>query len=254
MIFDSHMHSKFSFDSKMDFSHILEKKKDLNIGIILTDHVDLNLSFVPKINMTKLIEETKTFKNDSFLIGLEIGLFLENPDIILDFVNEETKDLDFILGSIHTINGADLYYSLKEDNRSKHTIYEEYLNTILENIKTFDFFDSLSHIDYICRYANFHDNELYLDEFKELFTKIFQILIEKNKVIELNTNRLENKKSFDALVDIYSYYKELGGKYITVGSDAHVKSQIGRNFDLLNDFITRTGLKIVYFKNRTMII
>lgn len=254
MIFDSHMHSKFSFDSKMDFSHILEKKKDLNIGIILTDHIDLNLSFVPKINMANLINEAKNFKDNSFLIGLEIGLFLENPNIILDFVNKETKNLDFILGSIHTINGADLYYSLKEDTRSKHTIYKEYLNIILENVKTFDFFDSLAHIDYICRYANFHDNELYLDEFKELFTEIFQTLIKKNKVMELNTTRLDNKKSFDALVDIYSYYKKLGGKYITVGSDAHGKEAIGRNFNLLNDFTTKTGLKIVYFKNRTMII
>lgn len=254
MFFDSHMHSDFSFDSKMTSLEILEKMKDLNIGVTITDHIDLNLSFIPKINMLDFNNHYKNIRNDNFLIGLEIGLYKENPENLLEFVKNNIDSLDFVLGSIHTIKGNDLYYSVRSDTRAKKEIYQEYLEEMLYCVEKFDFFDSLSHIDYIARYAQFKDTELYLTDFKDLFKKIFSTLITKNKVLELNSNRLKSKKSFDSLVDIYSYYSELGGKYITIGSDAHRKDDIAGNFSLIKDFLVKTNLKAVYFKKRKMFL
>lgn len=253
MFFDCHIHSDFSFDSKMKLKEISQRKKDLNIGVITTDHVDLNLSFIPKINMNGFYKSFNAIRTDDFLVGLEIGLYRENPSEILNFIEKEIKNLDFILGSIHSLKGEDLYYSLKEEKRDKLTVYREYLEEMLFAVNEFTFFHSLSHIDYICRYAPYEDSELYLNDFKDLFKKIFTALIENNKVLELNTNRLGNEKTFNNLVEIYSYYNSLGGKYITIGSDAHNPKDIGRNFNLIENFLSKTNLKSVYFKKGNLI-
>lgn len=55
------------------------------------------------------------------------------------------------------------------------------------------------------------------------------------------------------MVEIYSYYRELGGKYITLGSDSHLISHIGRNFDRIPKFLERTGLEACYFVNRKLV-
>ena len=42
MIFDSHMHSKFSTDSDMNILDAISISNEKNIGIIITDHMDLD--------------------------------------------------------------------------------------------------------------------------------------------------------------------------------------------------------------------
>ena len=45
-------------------------------------------------------------------------------------------------------------------------------------------------------------------------------------------------------------FNELGGKCITVGSDAHDPSAIGANFKTAGEIAQLCNLKVVYFKNR----
>ena len=42
MFFDSHMHTKFSSDSKMQIEDVIKQGQALNIGTILTEHMDYN--------------------------------------------------------------------------------------------------------------------------------------------------------------------------------------------------------------------
>ena len=92
-----------------------------------------------------------------------------------------------------------------------------------------------------------------LKDFKPKFQAIFKTLIAKNKVLELNTTRLDDETSFKNMVEIYSYYRELGGKYITLGSDSHKIEHIGRNFEKLYKFLKKTKLTPCYFKDRKVI-
>ncbi|WP_283702458.1 hypothetical protein [Clostridium perfringens] len=55
------------------------------------------------------------------------------------------------------------------------------------------------------------------------------------------------------MVEIYSYYRELGGKYITLGSDSHKIEHVGRNFERLYKFLEETKLTPCYFKDRKLI-
>ena len=41
-MFDSHVHTLISTDSKMEISTVINKSKKENIGIVLTEHIDLD--------------------------------------------------------------------------------------------------------------------------------------------------------------------------------------------------------------------
>lgn len=64
----------------------------------------------------------------------------------------ESAPFDQVICSLHLLDGKDLFYEscYTEDN---HTVYLNYLNTMIKLIKQHDFANILGHVDYICRYA-----------------------------------------------------------------------------------------------------
>lgn len=254
MIFDTHMHSEFSFDSEMKVSEILERQKKLSIGITLTEHVDLDLPELPFINMEKYLDFYKQYRNDDFLVGIELGMSKVNMELTKNFAIQNKDKLDMLIGSIHTLYGRDIFYLMRDTPLPKEKIYKDYLENMLYCVKEYDFYDTLAHIDYICRYANYTDNELYISEYRELIDEILITLIKKNKCIELNTRRLHIDTAYSAVLKIFQRYKELGGKYITLASDSHSQNAIAVNFDIALRIVEETNLTPVYFKNRKMMI
>lgn len=252
MIFDSHMHSKFSTDSNMNILDALSISKEENIGIIITDHMDLDYPVKDdfKFNISDYFREYEKYRCESLKLGIEIGLtentFAKNEEIATSY------DFDFILGSIHAVKGLDIYCDYINQGYTKHEFFSYYFQDMLSCVKLYNNFDSLSHIDYPCRYCSFENKEIPFSDFEDILSEIFTILIGKGKVLELNTTRLNLDSAKDSLFNIYKLYKDLGGKYVTLGSDAHNSRNIYRNFNIALDFIDAIGLKGVYFSKREL--
>lgn len=252
MIFDCHMHTEFSSDSKMKIEDVIEKGNQLNIGTIITEHMDYNYpkKDLFKVDCSEFFNRYSKYRSDNLLLGIEIGLshtIVDKNNII-----SNSYPFDFILGSIHSINDIDIFINSKNTTLSKQEYLSEYFEEMIKDISEFDNFDSLSHIDYPCRYLKYADNEIYLSEFSGYLDKIFSILLKKNKVIEVNTRRLGDEKAIKSLIPIYKRYKDLGGKYVTIGSDAHSKEGIGLHIDAAKYIIKEADLTPVYFKERKM--
>ena len=252
MIFDSHIHTKFSTDSTMNIEDALNIADSKNIGLIITDHMDIDYPDSEKFrfNVDEFFRTYEIYKSNSLKLGIELGLSE-------DFLNQNTKianshDFDFILGSIHSVNGNDLYYELLNNFPIKKDFFTKYFNNMLTCVKLYDCFDSLSHIDYPSRYCSFDNKEIILDDNKDAITEIFKTIISKEKVIELNTNRLHSKEAINTIMEIYKLYHDLGGRYVTIGSDSHIKENIGKNFDIAFDIVDSLNLKVVYFNKRKM--
>lgn len=251
MIFDSHIHTNFSSDSDMNILDAIAKSNKLNRGLILTEHLDQDYpdSELFKLDIPNYFDKYSKYRNDNLLLGIEIGLTLPSFDLI----NEKASNFnyDFILGSVHAVYDEDIYADYcKRTDLSKKDFFRKYLEFMLELVNKYDCFDSLAHFDYPSRYANFDNTEITIDDHGEILCEIMKVLISKGKVMEINTRRLDNKETFDNMLSVYNMYKELGGKYITLGSDAHSPDAIFSNFEKAL-FLTETlGLKPVYFKNR----
>lgn len=250
-MFDSHLHTSFSTDSKMNLQEAIEKSNRSGLGIIITDHMDINYPIKDKylFDINKYFDNYSKFRNENLLLGIELGLrtdcVQQNREIALN------NDFDYIIGSVHVVNGQDIYFEEYYKNKSKFEAYQEYLIFILDCLKKqSDFIDSLGHIDYISRYAKFEDKEIYYEDFADYIDEILKFLIENEKVLELNTRRFDNSDAVNNLLKIYKRYFELGGKYITLGSDAHNVNSIGNNFMKAKDLAERCGLRIIHFNKR----
>ncbi len=257
-MFDCHIHTNFSTDSSMNIEEVIKASRNNNIGAIITDHLDINYMIPGKFifNVDDYFKKYSSYRNEKLLLGIEMGM---RPDCI-----EENREIskkynfDFILGSVHVVESNGSYYDIYGNDfyegKNKKEVYEAYLKCMLQCVREHDYIDSLSHIDYICRYAPYSDSNIYYDEYNELIDEILKELILREKAIEINTRRFEDKKAVAILKKIYKRFNELGGKIVTIGSDAHRSENVDNNIHIAKEFAEECGLKAVYFKERKPIV
>ena len=248
MLFDSHMHTRFSTDSKMDIKEAIAKGRELGIGITITEHMDILYpepqAFI--FDAAQYFAEYNQYRSDNVLLGIEIGMrsdcLEENCSLI------EAYPFDYVIGSVHVIDSIDIYAPDFYHGKSKQEVYRQYFATMLQCVTCYDGIHSLGHIDYIARYARFADTEVYYSEFKEHIDEILIMLANKGKALEINTKRLGSKEAVEIIMPIYKRFYEVGGRLVTVGSDAHRVEEIGRGLDTGLEIAERSKLKVVYFK------
>lgn len=252
MLYDTHIHTLHSSDSKMKIEDAIKKADQLGIGLIVTEHVDLNYPdpYAFRMDTNKYFRDYGKYRNDSVLLGVEIGLGLkelsENKELIAAF------PFDYVLGSIHLVNEIDIYNEEYYQGKTKRQAFEEYFETMVTCVDSYDCIDSLGHIDYICRYARYPDRELYYNEFREHIDQVLKTLVDREKALEINTRRLDNDTIFTNLLPIYKRFSELGGRHVTIGSDAHNINDIGKNFSTAIRIAELANLRPIYFNGRKM--
>lgn len=252
-MFDTHMHTEFSTDSTMKIEEIIKKIREWNLGAIVTEHVDLNYKDknLFKINPEDYFKGYSLYRTNKLLLGVEIGMSNRFSKDYEQLITE--YPFDYVIGSLHEMFDIDLYEADElYKNMSKNEFYEAYFTQIVSCIKEHPFIDSLGHIDYICRYAKYEDTEIYYDDYKDFIEEVLRAVIDKDIALELNTRRLGDKKAANNLIKIYKRFYELGGRYITIGSDAHTANAIGSHFHIAKEMTEFCNLNMVYFKERTM--
>lgn len=76
--------------------------------------------------------------------------------------------------------------------------------------------------------------------------------LETDTIMELNTRRLGDKEAVEKLLPIYQRYYALGGRYVSLGSDAHTAQNIGMNFQVALELAEAAKLQSVTFTQRKM--
>lgn len=250
MLFDTHMHTRFSTDSDMLLEEALLKARQLGIGITITEHMDLAYPGEPAaftFDVDNYFAAYNRYKSEAVLLGIELGMrtdcLADNRLIIQD------KPFDYIIGSIHVVDNIDIYCSEFYHQRSKQEVYNQYFDAMIACLREYDFIHALGHIDYIARYAKYSDAEIYYNEFKERIDEVLQLVAAQNIAMEINTRRLDSKERVESILPIYRRFAELGGKLATIGSDAHRESEVGRRLDVGMAIAKQCGLTAVQFVN-----
>lgn len=240
ILWDCHMHSFFSADSNTPMEEMIKKALSQGLkGICFTEHLDpdypptpddLDFSLDIPAYCSQLSRLKEQYKNKiSLCFGIELGL---QPHLAADF-----RDLlgmypfDFVIGSSHVVHGRDPYYPEYFQGRREEEAYQEYFQSILENIEAFGEMDVYGHIDYVVRYGPGQNTYYTYEAYRDILDEILKSLIRRGIGIELNTGGYHyGLGEPNPSAAVIRRYRELGGEIITIGADAHTPDKIGFAF------------------------
>ena len=250
MIFDSHVHTTFSVDADTTITEAIRAAEEKNVGLVLTDHMDWDFPApLPdfRVDLPGFFREYAPLRSEKLLLGIELGLTANS----ISKANEiaASHDFDFVLGSVHVMNGREVDDTLYRE-QDEREVYRAYLKEAAMLLETADV-DAFAHVDYPLRTTS---AELPYADYRVEFAALFDVLVRRSIVLELNTSRLAEEAAQQNLLDIYRAYRGRGGRYVTLGSDAHEPQEIADNFAIAANFLRETGLMPVHFCKRKILI
>lgn len=258
VIADMHTHSESSHDSVCKIEDMYNAQKRAGTDIFaVTDHFDTASFteydvFTPIKNAYEKAEKLKEkFSDDGILTGVEISegfWFPSECEKVLGLV-----DYDVVIGSVHLVkykNMTEAYSKIdfsRLDMQTVKSYTEAYFNDMLTMIDTLDF-DILAHLTCPLRYINGkYGRGLDISNFDFKIERILQEIIKREIALEVNTSSFNMLNDFMPSERIIGMYRKMGGRLITLGSDAHIAENASANFDKAVKTLKNIGFKNIYF-------
>ncbi len=263
---DVHTHTFFSCDGKADIADMTATAKNLGMrfyGVsehfdydcrkykikfddVTHDYVDEPAYFARGRELQKEVNDQRF----TLLIGAECGF---DPD---EAVKREYAEMieqyspDFVVNSIHTLNGKDCYFVSSFDGYTKKEMFKRYLDRVRLSLDAPYPYDVVGHIGYVCRNAPYPDPVLHYEEFPDELDDIFRTIIKKGKILEANTNVKTAGSPFLPYAELFARYYELGGRLVSFCSDAHQCARIGENWQQVKEAWQKIGFTHITVPNR----
>ena len=166
------------------------------------------------------------------------------------------RPYEFVLGALHHLRGEKGFLSREYfSDEECLTLFSRYLEELLATAEETDY-DSLAHMDYPLRY--FYAKRgllLRLEDYPRDVEEILRAVIRRGKALELNTATLRKGYPF-LMTGTLRRFREMGGKYVTVGSDAHAPEDIAFAFDRAEAALREAGFSAytIYQNRRPVLI
>lgn len=236
-MFDYHLHSTHSMDGGQTMPELCAAAVRAGLSeICLTEHLELGHpspgADVPPV-MPAFFAELETLRAQyptlAIRAGIEIG---DNPacrDRIRAWLG--ALPLDFRLLSLHLIDGMDPYDRVFYKTGDQSTLYRRYAEAKLASALAwgFDAYDAFAHIGYCGRYAPYAAAErpLRYAHAPDAFDALLKHLANGGKAVEVNASGYGETGEMLPHASILRRFAELGGTFVTLGSDAHEPAQVG---------------------------
>ncbi len=232
-MFDYHMHSIVSFDGHDRCEALARAAADRGLTeICFTDHVD----FDPLSPVQTMVFDVNTYNREydnlevpglKIRKGMEFGLTDGNESLLLQRLSQ--RHYDFVLGSVHFVNGLDVYFKEYWEDKIPFDAQRLFLETTLRQVREHQDFDVLAHLTFLMKSPyNPVRAPLSYDAHREVLDEILLTLAQKGKGLEMNTSGVDRSVGFLPTIDFFRRFKELGGEIVTVGSDAHRSERVGQ--------------------------
>ncbi len=260
-IVDLHVHTDNSFDGNHSATFFCEKAefKDMRV-VAFTDHCEVdqfkNDRQYEKRIFQAFFEVAKVhsaFRGKLLVLnGIELGQPAYDAETANDIVSR--YEYDQIIGSVHNLRGKEDFYFMKDltyDEADK--LLTEYFDEII-NMLEWGNFDVVAHLTYPLRYFYSQSGLSFdLNNYKNQIDEILSLTAKKEKALEINTAGLRQPlKKLQPEVDIIKRFRELGGKMVTAGSDAHFAEHLAADIDKAYTAALQAGFEhITFFQRRT---
>ena len=228
---DAHLHTDLSPDSDVPIDVYATQAVERGIPeIAITDHVDFApgtpaYGYATFERRERIVRDAAARWADRGLairFGVEITWDSGWADDIRDHLRRHAYD--FTIGSVHVYRGSPYDPSKVARwvaGKSLQDIVRPYFAEV-EAAAQSGLFDAIGHIDVVKRYLAPHVTAADLGRAPELYEPVLKAVVDAGAAMEINTSglRQESKEIYPSR-SIVARFRELGGRRITIGSDAH---------------------------------
>ncbi len=266
MIMNLHTHTHHSPDAGNTVAERVEAANKAGLRYMaVTDHVEINRYYpaayyhavetdeyfydgrgVFEGSVQETLEEAARCVPLVLLTGAEIGQIPQDIEKSALIYNDPRTDI--ILGSVHELPGRPDFYFLDYAKEDIPALVTAYFEEVLRLAQT-DCYDVLAHLTYGLRYLP--NRRAYdITPHLELIDEVLKTVIRKGKAIELNGSGLRKPQPYiDPDLILVKRYRDLGGKYLTISTDAHDTQFVTFGIDLLEDMARTAGFsKLTVFQ------
>lgn len=263
---DNHTHSLISPDSNAPLADMARQAVSLGLDeLCVTDHCDLvdgsgrpvDVFDWPAAKEQVRRVQAQVGNKLTLRLGLELGSAVYDPDLARRILAHGSPELDFVLGSLHNWLGErdniDLYYTdyTGDPALARHCVERCLAHTWTLVTDCPDCYDSLAHIIYPLRYIQRDGLSLTLDGYEEQVRAIFTQVARTGHALEVNTCRGRSLAEWKPLL---GWFRECGGEYVTLGSDAHRPQDLAKGLREAAQLLSQAGFRYVttYEKRKPM--
>ena len=257
---DYHNHTKLCKHAEGEVYQYVEKAISLGITeMAFTDHMPLpnNFDIVHRmaekemeIYVEWVSQAQSRYPEIKILFGIEADYYEGFEEYTEKYLNK--YDFDMVIMSIHFLKNwpqGSWVFNYDFPHRSFEDIYTEYLNTIINGIKT-GLFDIIGHLD-IVKTPGQSMTQLVPDE----LSRVMQEINKQNMVLEINSSGFRKKvgEPYPEL-QMLDIIKE-NNVPVCVGSDSHSPEQVGLRFDEIYETLNQNGFEtLTLFEKRKQLI
>ena len=238
---DYHVHTEFSNDCNVPMQEQCQAAIRAGLAqIAFTEHEENNpkeylpFSFDHPAYLHELARCRKEFDGQ---LTIRAAIEISEPHRYADAAERVLSRYawDFVLGSLHwfdadTNTNERAFFTRFGDWRESFRAYFREMQVMAQRGN----FDILAHMDYPARYmARFLKDEYDIALYEPEIRPVLQALIERGKGMEINTSPLrKHMPAANPPQVVVNWYHEMGGQYLTVGSDAHLSRDVGADIDV----------------------
>lgn len=228
---DSHLHTVRSPDANAMLEAYCVLAAERGIAeLAITDHVDFDPS-MPAYGFASFTDRERDVREAAerwaphglaIRFGVEITYERRLEEDIRGWLRRHPHD--FVIGSVH-ISAESPYKATNvasfTTGNSLSDIVAPYFDDVIGAARS-GLFDTIGHLDFVKRYLVPHVMPAQLAAAPELYEPVLEALVESGTALEVNASGLRQlpRETYPSAA-IVARYRELGGRNVTIGSDAH---------------------------------
>jgi histidinol-phosphatase (PHP family) len=228
---DSHLHTVRSPDANamLDAYCTLAVEREIP-ELAITDHVDFDPA-MPAYGFSSFADRERDVREAAarwadrglaIRFGVEVTYERAFEDDIRGWLARHPHD--YVIGSVHIGEGSPYKASNVASfvaGRTLDDLVAPYFNEVIGAARS-GLFDTIGHLDFVKRYLVPHVMPADLARAPELYEPVLAALVATGTALEINASGLRQlpRETYPSAA-IVARYRELGGRHVTIGSDAH---------------------------------
>ncbi|MGC2191187.1 MAG: histidinol-phosphatase HisJ family protein [Candidatus Dormiibacterota bacterium] len=248
---DLHVHSEWSWDAPRG---AMEEscRRAIALGlqaVAFTDHADYSaLAAGSRLDVAGYLETVAHCQREFPRLAVWSGVELGEPH---RFTSEASAVLsqgnfDLVLGSVHSVISNNAVLELSEPDQlatvNPRQMMRAYCEELVQLIEGPVPFEVLTHLEYPKRFWLPQWPPYHSDEYQLEIRAVLEVAAGRGLALELNTSRGgDPARALCPSPEVIGWWREVGGRKLSVGSDAHDPSTVAAGFKLAGEIVAAAG-------------